>query len=107
MSLRLFGPGRKSNRPPSRENEATRVRAVQVALIRVGIPVQLTGVMDAKTRSGIRFFQGSNGLGETGYLDRETVELLKAMVKSRSRVISRKRVDPGPSGAAAPESEDH
>ena len=107
MSLRMFGSDRKSDTPPSHGKEGPGAMAVQVALIRVGIPVRLTGVMDAKTRGGIRLFQRSNGLGETGYLDKETVELLKAMVKSRSRVIGRKRPGTGSSGVQTPESGDH
>jgi peptidoglycan hydrolase-like protein with peptidoglycan-binding domain len=74
--------------------EPRRIRAVQVALIRVGISVRLSGKMDPVTRNGIRFFQLRKGLPETGFLDRETVDLLKTMVKERRRISTLPRAEP-------------
>ena len=108
VSLRRMWGGRKESQslPSSGISEAGRVKAVQVALIRVGIPVRLSGVMDTDTRNGIRFFQRSKGLPETGFLDRETVDLLKAMVKERRRMSSLRKSGSVPPHRMEPKSEE-
>lgn len=86
---RIWSSRKKSETPPVGIKETGRIKSIQVALMRVGFPVRLSGVMDPVTRNGIRSFQRGNGLPETGFLDRETVDLLKAKVKERKRAPGR------------------
>ena len=51
---------------------------------------QEDGVFDNRTRSGIKGYQASRGLGDTGYFDRQTVVTL---VRETNRAAGQTQID--------------